>query len=100
MQYIAIRRSLGFRGRSWEEGEVVDVQDGETVPHHFIPLSQFKIKAPMKDDKMAPRPMSFGNPIKTQSGFAAKINPEVIDLKKPNALPESAKRSSGRRRKQ
>lgn len=39
---VCIRKCHGFRGGLWEEGEEVDVADGEDVPRHFIPVDQYE----------------------------------------------------------
>ena len=62
---ICIRRCHGFRGGTWDEGEIVDCADGEDVPHHFIPeedYDDFKNgvkKALPKNDPMRPSPQNF-----------------------------------------
>jgi hypothetical protein len=38
---VCIRRCHGFRGGLWDKGETVDVADGEDVPRHFIPVSEY-----------------------------------------------------------
>lgn len=40
MKYRAIRKSYGFQGRFWDEGDIVDVKDGTRPPEHFAPLSE------------------------------------------------------------
>lgn len=50
---VCIRRCHGFRGGTWDEGETVDVADGEIVPEHFIDLSEFD---DWKANKDAPKP--------------------------------------------
>lgn len=80
MKYIAIRSSIGFRGRKWDKGDEFESQDGEVIPHHFVPKSEYKEVKPEARDIMAPRPMSFSGVVRAKGGFAAKI---VNDLTKP-----------------
>jgi hypothetical protein len=77
MKYRVVRDCIGYQNRYWYEGEVVEVPDGESVPRHFVPLSEYK--APEKGDKpdpMAPKPASFGVS-KTPYGFAKEIGRSV-----------------------
>lgn len=62
---VCIRRCHGFRGGTWDEGEIVDAADGEDVPRHFIPYENYEdykagiYKARPKNDPMRPAPQSF-----------------------------------------
>jgi hypothetical protein len=61
LKYIVQRKCHGFRGRLWEEGEVVEIGENENPPHHFKPLETKKAESKessseSKDLKKAGKP--------------------------------------------
>lgn len=75
--------SCFWNKRVYDMNDVVDIDPELNPPKHFILLSEYK--APEKStlkDIMAPKPMSYGVPIKEASGFAAKLetpNPQPME---------------------
>ncbi len=36
IRYKVARRCHGFKGRMWEEGQIVDLEDNDIPPYHFV----------------------------------------------------------------
>lgn len=68
MKYKAIRSNYGFRGKYWYEGDIVEIDKDEKVPHHFEPINGKEIKVAVKDDVVALSQL-HATP-KVNSGFA------------------------------
>ena len=74
MKYKVIKRCL-WNKRTWDEGDEADLDPATNPPKHFVPLKDFVAPAASKvHDPMKPMPMSFGQPVKMKTGFAAKLD--------------------------
>lgn len=97
----AIRKSFGFQGRIWEEGQTVNLSDDVTPPHHFV-LADGKAVSESKEvnDPMAPKSKehnTFSAMAKDQAalpktGFASSLNAEKEDSVKPRHHRTSRKK--------
>lgn len=41
-KYKVIRDTHGFQGRYWNQGDIVDLDEAEKPPRHFVPVSDLK----------------------------------------------------------
>jgi hypothetical protein len=94
-KYKVIRTCHGFKGRLWEEGQIVELEDDETPPSHFVDYFSVEPKKeePVieKKDPQKPMPIEVGKPIKPEGGFASSVE---NDLPKP--IETAAQAKSGR----
>jgi hypothetical protein len=68
-RYRAIRRSYGWRGQSWEVGDIVeDVGDDEKIPEHFVEIIDGELES--KKPEVEPEPT-------TLSELAAREHPSA-----------------------
>ena len=91
MKYKVLTRCF-HRKKVYEVGDVVELEGGYTPPAHFQLLSEYQIPEKMKNaDPMAPKAMSFGQPVKMSAGFAAKLEvpvPQPMETAKKSGRPK------------
>ena len=95
MKYKVITRCF-WNKRLWELDAIVEIDPALNPPKHFVRLDQ--VKEPPKlerPDVMAPKPMSYGQPIKMAAGFAANL-----DIPKSEPMQTASLKRPGRPRKQ
>lgn len=92
---VCIRRCHGFRGGTWDEGEKVEVADGEDVPRHFITIDGYDDWKASKDspkprvDPMKPAPSISPVPAHLQGkGGISTVKPD-------NFRPAPASKKAG-----
>lgn len=92
MKYKVITRCF-YQKKVYDSGEIVELDPSQNPPKHFVLLSDYKEPDKSKNDPMAPKPMSFGQPVKMSAGFAAKLEAPV-----PQPM-QTAPKKTGRSRK-
>jgi len=78
--YKCLRRCHGFRGGTWDEGDEVEVADGELINRHFVPKEEWEAakeaeKRPkVKVDIMNPKPAIMGQQtLNSKGGMGVSI---------------------------
>lgn len=66
--YKVIRATVGYKGRYWNEGEIVELEDSDTPPIHFELVKGTQPKIKPKTDEIAFS--QVGIPPKPTHGFA------------------------------
>ena len=91
--YRVIRKCIGFKGRMWQKGQIVDLEDHEKPPHHFELINKHE----------EPKPVEVRGEVSTLSEMSAKIAPQSTTgfaheyLKEQKANGEKLK--AGRKKK-
>lgn len=82
--YRVKTRCFGFKRKLWEVGQIVDLGDNETPPHHFVLISSTEAKEAKK--VVVEKPMSFSEMQKAEKkdagGFASGLNKKPFGKKK------------------
>ncbi len=92
--FKCLRRCHGFRGGMWNEGDEVEVADGEDVPRHFVPIEEYQSakanenKPPSRPDPMNPKPSIMGQQSlipKGGMGTSVKPDPRKVPINRVTA---------------
>ena len=95
-KWIVKRTCHGFKGRYWEEGTIVELEDDVNPPNHFERYDSKKIKITEKTeivDPMKPEPSLPGQPPIAKAGFAAGA--DNLIPQKPLTAGEALKDDKG-----
>lgn len=83
-KYIIATTCHGYKGRMWEEGQIVELEDDDNPPRHFKLVDDFipKIKIENVFDPQHPVPVDMKKPFipaKPKGGFAHN-KPEKVPV--------------------
>lgn len=100
-KYKVIRTCHGFKRRYWEEGTIVELEDNENPPHHFVLLNSGEDGGNGKKTPVVESPVAFSQmrqPV-ALGGFASSLAAEQV--KNPmirDPLPEPVKTKTKKKR--
>lgn len=102
-RYKVIRDNVGFQRRMWREGTIVDLEDHETPPHHFVLLENVQpVNIPVHDPMAAPLVEHKSYSVATASankipktGMAAGLD-SVVDATVKRGARKSSTKGSGK----
>jgi hypothetical protein len=94
MKYKVVTKCIGFRGRKWNEGTIVDIDPSENPPRYFVPLEQAPKPTITEPHRTEPMEMAPGKSREVIGGIGAGLEKQKIGRilttdKVPNAKPKT-----------
>lgn len=81
-KYLVKTTCHGYKGRLWDEGEIVELEDDANPPNHFQLIEDGQpVEEKIEDEREDPqKPITVkpgGPPLRPKGGFAAKLPHKV-----------------------
>jgi hypothetical protein len=106
MDYKVVTKCVGFQGKKWEVGTIVDIDPSENPPKHFVPLNQVASEPQKKTEphRTEPVEMAPGKNREVIGGMGSGLEKQKLGRimttdKVPNDKPKTRLRDPKKRKR-